>query len=387
MAAIHWDRYLRASVASGELKQAQLKQLGITQSPGELADQAELNVAMIRALEQAIAWDPRFARAHLRLAAKCIVQFELLQREADNAMTLAQLREAAASAAFTSQADTQAWLARAFGENLKWLHRAAAEARIAAALSPLQGEAYIYLEQLAILRDTGVASSQALIEQGLRVRPHDAEVLFEVGREELLAGNLDGAISHWQRCFQDPGPHQQKIIHLLAGRVPAPVFLATFQPEWQTLRDVWQRYRQLGQPADVDALLTYAADKTAAAVRTENARTRAFVWYWQSQLYGDVGRPADELDCLQRAYQSDARHYFIRLALARALHKSGRYAEAEPHYRWCLARRPADKNLTRALLQLSKQRLAQRERGVSPKPTVVTRPATIAAAADSSAHK
>ena len=97
----------------------------------------------------------------------------------------------------------------------------------------------------------GQATVDAYIDQGLRVRPHDGDILFEAGRQKLLAGDVNGALAHWTECYRDAGPHQLRIIYLLAGRIPAAMFLATFQPDWQTLMPIWKRYRQLGQLQDL----------------------------------------------------------------------------------------------------------------------------------------
>jgi tetratricopeptide (TPR) repeat protein len=328
----------------------------------ESGDQRSLNELMLRELREVVRWNPQHARAHLRLAAKCIAQFEILQQTANNAMGLAQVRDAAIASGFASRDELHAWLGRAFGENIRWLERAAVEARIAASLSPLQGEAYVYLAQLSFLETAqSPARTGQLIDQALLARPYDADVLFEVGRQELLTGDLAAALDRWKRCFGHSGPHQRKIVYLLAGRIPATMFLTSLQPDWRTLREIWKRYLDARQSDDIEAVLAYAV---AAAERETQGKSEippAHIWFWQSQFHNDVGRGPDALACLERAFACNPNPYFIRFALARSLASAGRYAEAEPHYRWCLARRPADKNLANALVTISKQRLAQRQ--------------------------
>ncbi len=233
MAAIYWDRHLRASVANSELVQQQVEALVESQPASQSAEQAQLNDTMLQELDHVVQWDSQFARAHLRLAARYIAQFDLLQQQSDNAMNLGQIRDSLATASFASPDRQHAWLERVFGSNLEWLRRAEAEARVAASLCPLQGEAYVYLAQLSFLHRAATTQVDAFIDQGLRVRPHDAEVLFEVGRENYIAGDLAGAVARWKQCFDDPGSHQIKIIFLLSGRLTAANFLETFQPDWQ----------------------------------------------------------------------------------------------------------------------------------------------------------
>ncbi len=361
IAAVHWDRYLCASVSNSMISRQRLAALVEGKPASELAEQTSLNDTMLQELHQVVRWDPQFARAHLRLAAKYIAEFNLLQEQSENAMNFGQIRDTLATASFASPSERHAWLQRAFGTNLEWLGRAAAEARLALSLCPLQGEAYIYLAQLSFLDDAGPATVNAYIDQGLRVRPHDADVLFEIGRQDYIANDLTAAIARWKQCFGDSGTHQLKIVYLLAGRIPAAKFLEVFQPDWRTLRGIWTSYRELGQQQDIDALLSYSEQCAEHQSEERHVIPEAYIWYWQSRLYNDAGRSDDALRCLQRAYSCGPRHYFIRQALARGLQAAGKYAEAEPHFRWCLARRPDDKNLSRALVEISKQRLAQRE--------------------------
>ncbi|HEX5472303.1 MAG TPA: O-antigen ligase family protein, partial [Lacipirellulaceae bacterium] len=361
MAAIYWERYRRAAVANSQLSQEQLSALVDNKPVSLTAEQNQLNETMMHELEQVVHWDPDFARAHLCLAAKYIAQFDIVQQQSPNAMGFGDVRETLTTTSFASTRDRQAWLNRAFGSNLAWLRRAAEEARTAAILCPLQGKAYIYLAQLCPLNGPNAAVENAYIDQGLRVRPSDAEVLFEVGRQDYVAGNLAKAIDCWKKCFDDIGPHQLKIVYLLSGRLSAEKLLEILEPDWHTLRTIWTRYRELGRPEDSDAILAYAANCAEHNTSEKGDIPPAYVWFWQAQFYADADRTDDALKSLQRAYMYSPQSYFIRLALARAFQAAGKYAEAEPHFRWCMARRPDDRSLRDALLDISKQRLAQRE--------------------------
>jgi O-antigen ligase/tetratricopeptide (TPR) repeat protein len=360
MAAIFWESYRQTAVSNSELSRRQLDALVDSKPSLFTAEQERLNDLMVGDLQQVVRWDPHFARAHLCLAAKYIAQFDLRQQEAENAMSFGDICDSLASASFHSPREQQAWLERAFGPNLDWLRRAAVEARIAATLCPLQGKAYAYLAQLSILDAAKAAATKPFVEQALRVRPNDAEVLFEVGRQNYIVGDITSAVERWKECFDDSGPHQIKIVYLLSGRLTASEFLKNFQPDWRTLRGVWNRYHESGKQEDIDAILSYSANCSAHETEDDYGIPPAYVWYWQAKFYADAGRADDALKCLQRAYTCGGRHYFIRQALAQGLYAAGRFAEAEPHYRWCMARHPDDSSLSNALVDISKQRLSQR---------------------------
>ena len=356
IAAIHWNRYLLASVANRESASERLSGQVADSSRDPAATEEQLSDVMLRHLERVIAWDPQFARAHLRLAAAYVARFEMEQLRGENAMTLPQIQDATLNSRFESGEALRTWLNAAFGARSELLYRADAAARRAVVLCPLQGEGYVLLGELSFVRGVDRNTVDAFFDQALRVRPHDGDVLYEIGEQRLLSGQLAAALDIWQRCFADRGPHQMKIAYLLAGRIPAPMFLDKFSPDWETLGEIWARYRLLGQADDLEPLLKYSA--TAAERETVDVRDvkTLRIWYALAGMYADVERLDESLACLERAYACNPRHYGVRFALAGALMKAGRFDEAESHVRWCLARRPEQKSLSAALVEIARQK-------------------------------
>jgi tetratricopeptide (TPR) repeat protein len=363
MAAIHWDRYLRVAVANGDLARQSLSQLAANLEGDRSAEQSQEAMldAMLRHLERVIAWDPHFAEAHLRLTAHQLSEFQRRQQLATNVMEISQIRDAALASQFKSPAEVCSWLDRAFGENWKLLQSALEHAHAGLAECPLQEEGYLALAQLGFLEGADRAQVAAYLQQGLRVRPFDGSLLFEVGKQALVDGNFAVAKQYWQKCFRDVGPHQLKIIYLLAGSVPAEIFVDDYRPDWHTLPMLWARYRELGQPQDLSDLLTYAAGVTDRQAKKKSDVPLDNIWYWQASMYQDVKQSKQALLCLRKAYKLNPHEFEIRYALGRALMKEGQFAEAEPHFRWCSARRPQIKDLSAALVEISKQRSAARD--------------------------
>jgi tetratricopeptide (TPR) repeat protein len=361
VAAVHWDRYLRDAVAGADVLVDQTLLGGRNHTASEAAMRNPLTESMQHHLEQTVRWDPSFARAHLRLAGRYVQRFEHVQQEAENAMNLPQIRAAAEASTFASPAELEAWLRRAFGANVELLYRAHAHARQAASLSPLEGDAYVFLAELGFLTSETSPAAEACIAQAQSVRPYDGDVVFEVGKQALLKGDPETALREWAKCFAGSGVHQMRIVDLLAGRIPARAFLEILQPDWRTLREIWARYRQLGSPQDLNDLVVYAAQVTQRDVHSKNGIPPAYLWLWQSAMYNDLGQEEQSLACLEHAYECNQHVYSVRYELGCALKKAGRFVEAEPHLRWCLARRPENKGLSGALLEITKMRVAQRE--------------------------
>jgi tetratricopeptide (TPR) repeat protein len=148
---------------------------------------------------------------------------------------------------------------------------------------------------------------------------------------------------------------------MLAGRgMPAAVFVEAFHPDWQTLREIWARYRENGSRQDLDDLVAYAATVTERQAQEKEGIPPAYLWLFQAAMYTDLERPGDALVCLEKAYRAGPHLFAVRFAVGRSLLAAGRYAEAEAHVRWCLARRPENKGLSAALVEITKQRIAQR---------------------------
>ena len=277
-----------------------------------------------------------------------MAEFERRRLASDNRMDVTQISDAAMSSDFQSPQAFDTWLHRAFGADMKLLTFAQRHARRTVELCPLQGEGYVYLADLCFLNQAPRAAIAAFVDQGLRVRPYDRNVLYRAGRQELLSGRHDAAIEFWSRCFNTPGPHQQQIVfRLVYSGMPARMLLNKLEPEWQTLREVWDQYCRSGTPQDLIDVLSYASEMAPLEIANEQSPVRpAYVWYRLASMNADVGRVDESLGCLERADECDPVQYAIRFALGKTLIAVGRLPEAEPHVRWCLARRPGDKNLS-----------------------------------------
>lgn len=356
IAAIHWERYQRDVVARSRIFRDPSLPNAKAPTPSELAILGPLDDALERHLRDTLDWDPTFARAHLRLAARYIQRFESAQLDADNVLTPTQIRDAAFSARFASIEAQRDWLRRAFGPNIDWLARAEAHARHAIQRSPLEGDGYIFLANLGFLAGDPPARVAACIAQAERVRPYDGEVAYEAGKQALVDGDLEAAMRYFARCFATPGLHQLRIVGLLAGRVPASVFVEELHPDWLTLRTIWAIYRDQKLQDDLRALVVYAAQVTERDAAKRSFQP-ALLWLYQAQMYADLQQRDEALACLNQSYMLNPHLYDVRRLLGFTLQTAGRYAEAEPHLRWCLARRPDDKALTAAVVELSKQRV------------------------------
>ena len=356
-ASLHWDKYMLTNTAN---RHPTLRLAATDASPqDDPAHQQACTEAMIYHLQKTLSQNPLSARAHLRLASKTIQLFEQRQLVSDNSMSIDQIREAALASQFASAQSLRKWLVQAFGENSRLLYRAHYHARQALRLCPLQGEGYLYLANLCFLEGHTTPVINAYLEQSLQVRPHSGRVLFEIGRQRLLLGQVEEGFGNWQQIYNDTGAHQQQIIRLLAGQLPAAGFLDIFEPTWSTLQPLWKQYRQAGNPDDWQAILDYT---TAVAKKNRAKQSRyqaAHIRHALGDMHQVLNRPEQSLAYFQQAFQISPNVYAFRRSLGRALLRANQYHLAVPHLRWCLARNPGNESLQEELILATKSRLPQ----------------------------
>jgi O-antigen ligase len=301
---------------------------------------------MIAELQAALSLQPDNARAHLRLARLYLIEFNRIQATAENPMTLEQFRDAAAASQFESPAALNEWLLRAIGKNRKLLDVALRHTKRSLALCPLQGDAYVYLAKLGFLEGADPEITSAYLEQALKVRPHDGRVLYAVGKEVFLRGDLDRALGLWQRSFKCERDDQLRILDLLSGRVPAAFILEKFEPDAEMLGFLVEKYRAVNQPAELAVVLKrFAAASTLEAQTLEPGSKTAHTWMRIFNAYAELNDEKAALNCIRQALKADPNDFDARYALGLWSFNRSDFANAAKYLMWCADHRPDNKML------------------------------------------
>ena len=355
-ASLHWDQYLLST--RGNKRQLHLQISDREISKAETSLQESRVEAMVFHLRNVLTHHPQSSRAHLRLAGKYLQQFDQKQLHSENVMSVEQIREAAFASQFVSAKELRQWLIRAFGQNVRLLYQAHYHAKQALTLCPLQGEGYQHLAKLSFLEGNDTGKIDTYLQQSLLVRPYDRGVIFEAGRQRLLLGQVEQAFKHWQSIYNDPGNHQLKIIRLLVGNLPAPDFLELFHPNWQSLRPVWKHYRSRGNVEDWVVMLRYAEARSQYECTEQSSPQSAAIWRSLSRMQSALEQDEAALASLTKAHQAAPHAFEIRRELGEKLLQAKHFRQAEPHFRWCLARQPNDNGLRNSLVKATKSRLS-----------------------------
>jgi len=100
----------------------------------------------------------------------------------------------------------------------------------------------------------------------------------------------------------------------------------------------------------------YLAALEAEATRCQG-RDACMCWLEADTLWLLLGDTEQAFQCVQKALQQSPSEFSAHLAVARHLIARGEYALAEQQVRWCLLRRPNDRDLTRMLEKAVKGRI------------------------------
>ncbi|QDV11305.1 O-Antigen ligase [Rosistilla oblonga] len=215
--------------------------------------------------------------------------------------------------------------------------------------NPLLGTAYVFAVPSDFLANSTVASD-ALFEQALRVRKHDALIHMLRGKRQISMGRLDDGFRHWQFAFNhDPGI-QASLIEQLRPIFPVSFLLEKLQPETPGLWRMYYAYREASDLSATQILAKQLVHRLATKqTQQKDPAKRAELCYSLHALYRQLGEERQVVDALQKALECQPSNYSYRKALALAFYQQDHFEQAVEHLKWCQARRSDDSSVSHAL--------------------------------------
>jgi tetratricopeptide (TPR) repeat protein len=239
----------------------------------------------------------------------------------------------------------------------QYLYQALKHTRSGLSACPLQGEGYLLLAELCFLEDRISATSdlarrkRSLVNQALRLRPWDGDVLLVAGKEALFANHLELAMRLWRRSFQSGLAHRERLVDVfIQQQIPldyvAHQFTAVLDASACEL--VLRKY----ESAKLDTKSPKFYQLMAAAARREaqlNGPNAVKYWLLAHKAHVRLAERAAQIECVRKAAAFEPNDIGTRRRLASIMMEQQLYAEAEPHVRWCLRRQPSDRYLQNAV--------------------------------------
>lgn len=335
-------------------------------------ENADTQRRWIECLETVVRWSPKHIPARLALAEAHRRLFDSLQAESENRMPLVHIRDAAIRSRFPSREALDDWLTRAIGDHWRHLQKSLDHTRKALALCPLEGRAYIYLIEFSFLNNISDSVRRDYVEQALRARPYDGDVLYTAAKEALLAGDAALWLDYAKKAVASGPRCQEMVIRDLVDATPpanlpavADFIVREFGADLAGIRVLHAECARHCSPRQLQGLVqlrAIKAEEEAAAMKNAQA---APLWIEARKLYADLDRHGDALRCARNAVEADPNNFQARYLLGLDLLNHQLFEDAERQLRWCYQRRPDNKSVEAKLGQALKGKLDGRraERG------------------------
>ena len=326
----YWDRYIAETKTIGE-------------SLEELRKEST-NEHLLHTLVKLLDVYPNDARGHLKMAILCLQRFDIHQQNSQNPLPLTAIHDAVVASQFSSTKARDDWLAVAVGQNLRLLDCVKYDATMSLRLSPLQGEAYLALGEIAFLNDhlDPATYKRSLIEQALKVRPFHGAILAAAGTDAARVGDAERAIAFWKQAFHKDKQQQLRLIEQLARHAPPSFFLTQFDPDLEGLQALYNFYQRedhsqgIGEVGPLLARQLEEASNHADQVTAVSLLANAYL------IYKRLDQPTQAIACLERAVELDPSDYSRRRTLGYEAYQMKQYEKAVLHLRWCRYRKSDD---------------------------------------------
>ncbi len=321
-------------------------------------DRREAEHEKRQAILRAARLDPHDSRLQEKAALAYLEWFDDRQQHSETPLPLGQLRDAVRASEFESLEAMHEWLNRAVGKNVKLLRAAERSLRKGLRESPLRARSYVHLAELSFLHPAAQETESAYLKQARVLRPRDPEILFAVGRQVLLADDLDGAMESWRVAFGDSPRLKVLIADLLAGQVTPEFFLEKLQPDWDSIGVLGSAFARVGREAEAREMWRrYVGDEQQQLKASLTDAEYLSVVVKIRSAYQALQEPDEAIRVLTRGLKRLPYSVPLRKALGFDLAAEYRFAEAAEHLAWCAARQPDDKALQQAAAHAVKERL------------------------------
>jgi len=310
-------------------------------------------------LEQAVAARPEHPRAWVDLALSRLERFGLARRIAGETFGLVEIRQTVEDNGFESVAAARQWVESVTGDHYADLQQAGQAALTAVTVNPCAGEAWCVLAAVAFLQQPSPDLARACIDQALRVRPHDGQVLFEAAVRAELDGNTTESLQLYQQCFAECPSERWRIVNVLLPMMPAAAACELLQPDLAGMRMIDGLWSRHSTPAAMRPVKEQRLAAARAAAEETDGNNRCNLLCEAANLERTLGNLEQAEATLAEAIAANPNHYGARLSHIDFALAIGDAETAKRELDWCLLRRPDSQKLQGRLQRLKKLRVEQ----------------------------
>jgi hypothetical protein len=218
--------------------------------------------------------------------------------------------------------------------------------------TPTEGNAYLYLAEVAFLDESIQATEHDLMRQAYAVRPYEPAIQFSLGRHELLAGNQAGAMELWKDAFNRGDSVRQRIIAAVGFQAPPQEILDLFQPDMMGLRDLFQYYRRREFVPQMNFIAKRFVVELEKQAKLMTGETAGDLWREAQFVHATLGNTESAATAAKNSVMVDPTNFENHYSCGLRMRDCERFEEAAKEFRWCASRKPENPELRKIVAEM-----------------------------------
>ena len=355
------EKLSRQTTGQAALFAAKTK-IKMADSPAESTNEHEIVTeleARIDSLEKTVALQLDHTQAWTDLAFCKLEHFGLTRRIAGETIGLTEIRQAVEQTQFESADARTTWIQKITGENFQDLTQSMNAALRAVTVNPCAGNAWCVLAATSFLNTQDSGLPQACINQALRVRPHEGQVLFEAANQAELSGKTNRAMQLRQQCFAECPSERGRVLNVLLPMISAVSVCELLQPDVTGLRAIDGLWSRSSSKEDMKPVKELRLAKVYEAVQRVKGTTQSNLLYEAAIIERTLGNTDNAATTITAALVANPNNFQMRLVHIDLALAAGDTTTAKKEIDWCLLRRPDSQKLQGRIQQLKQLRIKQ----------------------------
>jgi O-antigen ligase len=355
------EKVSRQSTGQAALYAAKTK-MKTAGSPDENTTEHEIVTeleARIDSLEKTVALQPDHTQAWADLAFCKLEHFGLTRRITGETVGLTEIRQTVEQTQFESTEARITWIQKITGDGFRDLTQATSAALQAVTVNPCAGNAWCVLAATSFLNTQDSRLPTACINQALRVRPHEGQVLFEAANQAELDGDQTRAMQLRQQCFAECPSERGRVLNVLLPMMSAVAVCELLQPDATGLRAIDMLWSRSSSKENMKPVKELRLAMVYEAAQHEKGTAQSNLLYEAAILERTLGNTDNAAITITAALVANPNNFQMRLVHIDLALAAGDATTAKKEIDWCLLRRPDSQKLQGRIQRLKQLRIEQ----------------------------
>ena len=315
--------------------------------------------ARIDSLEKTVALQPYHTQAWTDLAFCKLEHFGLTRRITGETIGLTEIRQTVEQTRFESTEARTAWVQKIAGDGFRDLTQAMNAALRAVTVNPCAGNAWCMLAATSFLNTQDSGLPQACINQALRVRPHEGQVLFEAANQAELSGKTNRAMQIRQQCFAECPSERGRVLNVLLPMISAVSACELLQPDVNGLRTIDGLWSRSSSKENMKPVKELRLAKVYEAAQRVKGTKQSSLLYEAAIIERTLGNTDNAATTITAALVANPNNFQMRLVHIDLALSTGDAITVKKEIDWCLLRRPDSQKLQGRIQRLKQLRIKQ----------------------------